>query len=230
MSRQWYAGLLASLLSTSLYAAAPVVKLTSYHCQVKKIDAHRAEVSTDLAASDAAGKPLVLIIARWDDERIENLVVTTGGRIDSAVKVEPLTAAIRLRMQAPSSAGTEISYSVVREPGELTRIPLPVPFAFPGLGQTPVEIKLTLPLGDVSYGELFPRMDWQSGSNAITTMGSVPSLLIVHSKPKGSISGIEQLSASRVADIAMVLLLLAGSLGWWVRYRFGRNAKVKGSI
>lgn len=231
MSRRWYAGLLATLLSTSLHAAAPIVKLTGYHCHVTKIDAHRAEVSTDLATSDTVGKPLVLIIGRWDDEQIENLVMATGGRIDNGVKVETQTAAIRLELQAPSAAGTEISYSVVREPGVLSRIPLPVPFASPGLGQTPVGIKLTLPPGDIAYGELFPRMDWLSSSTAVTTMGSVPSLLIAHSKPKAAISFLEQLSASRVADIAMVLLLLAGSLGWWVRYRFGQSAKAaKGSV
>jgi hypothetical protein len=221
--RSWW---VCALLSTSLHAASPIVKLTSYHCLVKKIDAHRVEVSADLTTSVTSGNPLVLIIPRWDGEQIGNLVVTPSG-----VKVEPLAAAIRLEVQSPASSATKISYSVERDPGELTRIPLPVPSATPGLGQTPVEIKLALPPGDVPYGELFPRMDWQSGSTASTTMGSVPSLLIVHSKPKGTISIGEQLSASRVADIGMVLLLLAGSFGWWVQYRFGKSAKpVKGSL
>ena len=227
--RPAYASLLCILLSIPLHAATPTTRLVSYRCQVKKMDAHRAEVSAVMVTSNAPGKPLVFMIGRWDGDQIEDIAVSTEGRLDREVKIEPLAAAIRVVVQAPSESSVQVAYSVKREDGELTRISLAVPLASPALGQTPVEITLALPLGDIHYGEQFPRLEWQSDDRASTTMGSVPSLMILHSKARGTISRMDDWLASRVADAGMCLLLLAGSAGWWLNYRSGKETStVKG--
>jgi hypothetical protein len=75
-----------------------------------------------------------------------------------------------------------------------------------------------------------PRLEWQSDDRASTTMGSVPSLMILHSKARGTISRMDDWLASRVADAGMCLLLLAGSAGWWLNYRSDVPSLARGNF
>jgi hypothetical protein len=100
-----------------------------------------------------------------------------------------------------------------------------VPSAAPLSGQQPVDLHVTLPAGDVHYGDLSPHMDRQSETSAETTLATVPSLMILHSRPAGTVTVADAWSVSRIADVCMALLLLSGSFTWWIMYRSGRTRR-----
>jgi hypothetical protein len=115
-----------------------------------------------------------------------------------------------------------VSFTVEHANGDLQRIPIAVPSAAPLSGRQPVELDVNLPPGEVHFGDLFPRMDWDSETSAHTTLATVPSLVILHSRAAGGITAGDAWSASRIADISMALLLFCGSLTWWMMYRSGK--------
>jgi hypothetical protein len=219
MIRQFAVGL---LLAVSLAArAAPVVThLVSYRGQVQKIDAHTAHVTATFTTSGGSG-PLSVVLAQWEGDTISGLSVDEDGRPVSA-QVQSDPAVIRVVIPPSPASVHVVSFTVEHANGNLHRIPLAVPSAAPLSGRQPVELDVKLPAGEVHYGDLFPRMDWESETAAHTTLATVPSLLILHSRAAGGITAADAWSASRIADICMTLLLVSGSLTWWIMYRSGK--------
>lgn len=209
------------LAVSAVAAAAPaVVHLASYRGQVQKIDAHTARVTTTFATSGGSG-PLTVIIPQWEGDHISGLTVSENGRtVGADVHSDPAV----LRVVIPQTVGTTqvVAFKVEHPNGDLYRIPIAVPSAVPISGQHPVDLDVTLPAGDLHYGDLFPRMDWHSETSADTTLGTVPSLMILHSRPAATVTVSDWWSASRLADLGMALLLLLGSVTWWMMYRSGK--------
>jgi hypothetical protein len=208
-------------LSAVAQAAPAVAHLVSYRAQVQKIDAHTARVTATFVTSGGSG-PLGVVLAQWEGDTILGLSVNEGGQ---PVRAQVHADAAIVRVVIPPSPASEhvVSFTVEHPNGDLHRIPLAVPSAVPISGRQPVELDVNLPAGEVHFGDLFPRMDWDSETSAHTTLATVPSLLILHSRLAGGITAADAWSASRVADVCMALLLISGSLTWWIMYRSGKT-------
>jgi hypothetical protein len=219
MIRHCAAGILLAV-SLAARAAPAVTQLVSYRGQVQKIDAHTAHVTATFATSGGNG-PLSVVLAQWEGDTISGLSVDEDGRPVS-VQVESDPAIMRVVIPPSAATVHVVSFTVQHANGDLHRIPLPVPSATPVSGRQPVELDVSLPAGEVHFGDLFPRMDWDGDTSAHTSLATVPSLLILHSRAAGRITAADTWSASRVADICMALLLVSGSLTWWIMYRSGK--------
>ena len=187
--------------------------LIEYRSEIHKLNANTATVEAAFTLTGAAGKSN-LIIGSWRGERISQLSMNGRQSVESAIYSD---AALQIPF---ASADNVVSYRVTSSERELSRVPLPVPSALPRPGERPVHLSVFLPHGDVPSGDLFPSFTWTAGSQGTVELSSVPSLLVLHSKPAGDVSAIDSLLGfHRVTDGVMLLLLVAGSAWWWLRSR-----------
>ncbi len=98
--------------------------------------------------------------------------------------------------------------------GPVTRVPLFVPDTPTEPGGKPVEIRVR-GVGDVSLKDVFPRFQ-ESGGELLAELANVPSAIWLPSR--------RTLSTNRLADLAVIVVLVIGTALWLLRTRMRRVA------
>ena len=96
--------------------------------------------------------------------------------------------------------------------GPVTRIPLFVPDTPTEPGGKPVEIRVR-GVADVSLKDVFPRFH-ESGGELLAELDNVPSAIWLPSR--------RTLSTNRLADLAVIVVLVMGTAWWLLRNRIRR--------
>ena len=103
----------------------------------------------------------------------------------------------------------DVQYTV---DGPVARIPLFVPDTPTEPGGKPVEIRVR-GVGDVSLEDVFPRFR-ESGGELLARLDNVPSAIWLPSR--------RTLSTNRLADLAVIFVLVMGTAWWLLRNRLKR--------
>ncbi len=103
----------------------------------------------------------------------------------------------------------DVQYTV---DGPVTRIPLFVPDTPTAGGEKQVEIRVR-GVGDVSLKDVFPRFR-ESGGELLAELDNIPSAIWLPSR--------RTLSTNRLADLAVIVVLVIGTAWWLLRNRISR--------
>ena len=108
-----------------------------------------------------------------------------------------------------SGSPFDVQYTI---DGPVTHIPLFVPDTPTEPGGRPVEIRVR-GVGDVSLKDVFPRFQ-ESGGELLAELDNVPSAIWLPSR--------RTLSTNRLADLAVIVVLVMGTALWLLRNRISR--------
>jgi hypothetical protein len=199
-------------------AAAPYLK--SYRCSIVLTTAAKARLRVDFALSGIGDHHAIEFkrIIRGD-VRIGNLAFfNRGGALGWQSLEEGAIERYRLVAPARDELTGTVEYEVQATGSDgMMNVPLLVPGPPCPPESRGVDIEANLGPGMVVVGDTFPRFSWPQPSIGRVTMGNVPSFVRVRIRKTEDASLIyRMLDTTFLNDVAIVLLLLGGSAGWWM--------------
>lgn len=220
--RRWpqIIALVIATISVGL-SQTPEAHLDGYRARVSFTSARDATVRATLSVTPHTALKK-LLIARYPDQQVAHF---TARQSQSPVPftAEKLAGALVIHVshdgQGTASSALEIQYSI-HAPERLRRVPLPVIDLPPWPQQRPVAVEANLPDGMTVIGDTFPPLTWRDAKHGEVWLAAVPSLLVVETNMAVSASRLDRwLTPAALSTIAMLGLLLAGSILWWARKR-----------
>lgn len=160
----------------------------------------------------AAGEPARFTLLNYEGRPVMNMTATDGAGRPLAIATSPTGALVRLEIAAPADSPLiGLHYTIA--PGD--RVPLPVPAAPPRSGEKPAQLAVRIPEGHLVVGSTFPPLD----QDLRTRMAGVPAFVLIRTMPAEQVSPIDRwVSAARLNDAAVIVLIL-GSTVWWLGRR-----------
>jgi len=208
-----YSSLFLVLLLSSPAAAQSVGYLRSFDASIRLRDGAPTEVAVRLSIDGlAAGAPARFTLLQYEGRPLMSVTATDGASRPLAIATSVAGAVVHVDITAPAdSPSVELRYNIA--PGD--RVPLPVPAAPPRSGERPVQLTVRIPDGHEVVGSTFPPLD----QDLRTRMAGVPAFVLVRTKPAQQVTLFDRwVTASRLNDAAIIVLML-GSTVWWLGRR-----------